>query len=302
MKAQPYFNQYTPPKSGLILLQCMILVLFCLFSLRFWFLQIHQGKFFAQRSRDNTLRYEHPYSIRGLIYDSNGRILADNHPSFAIALNRDKCNDLNATLAHISEWSGIDLNQITKKYQQDILRGTPFDKIILCSGLTFSQVAHISGQLIYWPEIEIIVRNQRCYPYKNAFAHILGYVAEANSRELKCNSELSLGDSIGKLGLEKTFEQNLRGKKGCVSLNINVLGQILDKNLITNPKNGENIHLTIDASLQQSIYNILGDKTGSVVVLNPHTGAIRAIVTTPAYDNNLFINGRCSVKISQRLH
>jgi len=291
MKIQLNLEDYQPPRGGLILLQCMLLALFCLFAFRFWFLQIHHGEEFTQRSIDNIQRYELSYATRGLIRDVNGNILADNRPTFALALNRDNCRDLSAALAQVSAWSGIPIAQLAQKYRQDSLRGKPFDTIILCPDLTFEQVAHIQGKLIHWPELDIITRSQRYYPYRGVFSHILGYVAEANERELQTDSALALGDAVGKLGLENVFEKRLRGEKGRSSLEVDVLGRVLAKRLLESPKGGESLRLTIDADLQQTIYSILGEQTGSVVVLNPHSGEVRALVTTPAYDNNPFVSG-----------
>ncbi|MBO4312310.1 MAG: penicillin-binding protein 2 [Desulfovibrionaceae bacterium] len=284
-------DDYHPPKNGLLLLLCMVFLLFFVFTLRFWYLQVHKGESYSRQSLDNTRRYERVYASRGLIKDCNGRILADNRPTFVLTLNRESCPDINSTLAQVSMWTGVPLAQLANKVKQDSVRGKAFESIVLLPEMTPEQISLIEPQLLHWPELDIVTRYKRYYPMKETFAHILGYVAEANEKELKSDSWLALGDNVGKQGLEKVLETTLRGQKGRNSLEVDALGRVFGKESLEAPQNGTNITLNIDAELQKNIFSILGSQTGSVVVLNPHTGAVRALVTTPAYDNNLFVSG-----------
>lgn len=282
---------YQPPKSGLILLQCLVGILFCVFVLRFWYLQIHLGEHFARLALDNRLREERVYASRGFICDAAGELLAENRPAFGLALVREDCRDIASTLAQVSQWMGVPLEQLKARYQQDIRKVKPFEPILLFPDMPFAQVARIEAQLLHWPGLEIITRSKRTYPQKNVFAHILGYVAEANEKELSEDPYLSLGDTVGKQGLEYILEKRLRGKKGQYDVEVDVLGRALGKTLVEEPQNGESVQLTLDAGLQKAVADILGDQTGSVVVMEPFTGRLRALVTTPAYDNNLFVGG-----------
>lgn len=283
---------YQPPRCGLMLLQGLVVFLFCVFALRFWYLQIHRGAEFAQKSQDNHLRQERLHAPRGVVRDVNGLLLADNRPAFGLTLVREDCKDIPATLAQVSQWMGIPLDQLTAKYQLDRRKKVkPFEAILLVADMSMEQVAKVESQLFRWPGLEIDIRSKRTYPYKNTFAHILGYVAEANEREMQADSYLSLGDTVGKQGLEFVLESSLRGQKGRLSVEVDVLGRALGKTLIEDTMSGENVRLNLDANLQQKIVDILGDQTGSVVVMEPFTGAVRALVTTPAYDNNLFVGG-----------
>lgn len=272
-------------------MQCLIVLLFCVFALRFWYLQIHMGADYTQKSLDNRMRQERLYASRGVIRDVNGLLLADNRPAFGLSLIREDCRDIPATLAQLSEWMNLPLDDITAKYRQDSRKVKPFEPILILSDLSFEQVARIESQVFRWPGLEIVTRSKRNYPYKDTFAHILGYVAEANERELVDDSYLSLGDIVGKQGLELVLEKSLRGKKGRFNVEVDVLGRALGKTLVEDTMNGENVRLSLDAKLQQRIVEILGDQTGSVVVMNPFTGKLKALVTTPAYDNNLFVGG-----------
>ena len=282
---------YQPPKSGLLLLQCLVGLLFFIFVIRFWYLQIHRGADFAQQAQANHLRQESVYASRGLIRDVNGVLLAENRPAFGLALIREDCKDINATLAQVSEWANIPLDQLTNRFQQDKRKVKPFEPILLLSDMTFDQVARIEAQLMHWPGLEIVTRSKRYYPEGKEFAHILGYVAEANEQELAADPYLALGDTVGKQGLEYVFEPRLRGHKGLYSVEVDVLGRSLGKTLVEEPQNGENLQLGLDTKLQKRLAELLGDQTGSIVVMEPHTGRLRALVTNPSYDNNLFVGG-----------
>ena len=282
---------YQPPKSGLLLLQCLVGVLFFTFVLRFWYLQIHRGEDFAQQAQANHLRQESVYASRGLIRDAKGALLAENRPAFGLALIREDCKDIAATLAQVSEWAGIPLEQLNTSFQQDRRKVKPFEPILLLNDMSFEQVARIEAQLLHWPGLEIVTRSKRYYPAGKEFAHILGYVAEANERELAADPYLALGDTVGKQGIEYVFEPRLRGHKGLFNVEVDVLGRSLGKTLVEEPQNGENIQLTLDVTLQKKLADLLGDQTGSIVVMEPHSGKLIALVTNPAYDNNLFVGG-----------
>lgn len=295
MKIQLDTEGYQPPRSGLVLLQCLVVVFFCIFVLRFWYLQIHRGDEFAQQAQDNRLRQESLYAGRGLIRDASGALLAENRTAFGLALIREDCRDIPATLAQVSSWTGIPQEQLRAKFLQDGRKARriakPFEPVLLIADMPFDMVARIEPQLLLWPGLEIVTRSKRTYPYKDVFAHILGYVAEANEKELESDKYLALGDNVGKQGLEYVLEERLRGRKGRYSVEVDVLGRSLGRTLDEEPQNGESVRLTLDAGLQQKIVDILGEQTGSAVVMEPRTGRIRALVTTPAYDTNLFVGG-----------
>lgn len=291
MKIQIDSEGYQPRKGGLLLLQCIVGLFFCIFVLRFWYLQVHKADEFSRQSRENRLRNELVYATRGVIRDANGELLAENRTAFGLTLTREDCRDVPATLAQVSAWTGVPLERMVIKFQQDSQKAKPFEPILLLSDLPFDKVVHIEARLLFWPGLQIVTHSKRAYPYADIFAHILGYVAEANTKELEADKSLSLRDTIGKQGIEYVLEQRLRGRKGRYSVEVDVLGRSLGRHLLESPQNGENVVLNIDARLQQSIVDILGEQTGSVVVMEPDTGRVLALVTTPAYDNNMFIGG-----------
>jgi penicillin-binding protein 2 len=282
---------FQPPRGGLILLQCIVAGLFFLFVVRFWYLQIHRGEEFARMARENRLRQERIYASRGLLRDREGRLLAENRPAFGLALVREDCRDIPSTLAQVSEWTGIPLDQLTAKFNQDRLRVKPFEHLLLISDMPFDLLARIENRVLQWPGLEIVTRSKRNYPQGELMAHILGYVAEANEKELEDDKDLNLGDFVGKQGLELVLERRLRGQKGLHQLEVDVLGRQLNKKLVQEPQSGENIDLSIDLGLQQVAWDALEDETGCVVAMDPDSGRLLALVTKPSFDNNAFAAG-----------
>jgi penicillin-binding protein 2 len=282
---------YQPSRSGLILLQCAIGFLFAVFCIRFWYLQIHRSEDFARRAQENRLRTERIFASRGEIYDRAGILLAENRTAFGLTLTREDCPDVPAALAQVSVWTGVPLERITSRYEQDGSKGRSFDPILLVTGMSLEQVAPIETELFRWPGLEVVTHSRRHYSHGAAFAHILGYVAEANEKELASDQALALGDTVGRQGLESVLEQRLRGRKGLYRLEVDAVGRALNRAMTETPQMGDNVVLALDANLQSAVMEAMGDYSGCVVVMNPDTGKLMALVTRPSYDNNIFIGG-----------
>ncbi len=291
---------YQPPKYGLLMLQVLVLLLFCLLVLRFWYLQILSGEQNAQRAHANRWREQLVYANRGLVLDDKGVILAENLPSYAVALVREDCPDIPSTLSKISQWTGEPLGKLQRLYQASIADRVPsFTPVILTHDVKFEQIARIESQLINWPGITVISQQRRFYTHGEMFAHVLGYVALASPDELKKNKALVRGDIIGRQGLEKVLEERLRGTKGKTSLEVDALGRPLVQINESDPKGGEDIHLSLDVDLQKAATAALGEHSGCIVVMEPDTGKLRALVTAPSYDSNIF--GRLKPEVWAKL-
>jgi len=285
------YEEQQAPKHGLILLQVLVLLLFCLFTVRFWYLQIHKGAQFAELARDNQMRQEPLYAPRGQLLDRSNELLAVNQPAYALALVREECADVEATLRRVGEWTGMDYEVLRKKYEIGRKRVKPFAPMILVSDISYDLLARIEANSVYWPGLEIIVRPRRFYAHGRALAHILGYVADANEEELEKDQGLALGDIVGKQGLEYILEKRLRGAKGEKMLEVDATGRALNNRILREPVAGEEIKLSIDLGLQEFAVKQLEGQSGGVVVLEPYSGQVLALVTQPSYDNNAFASG-----------
>ncbi len=279
---------YQAPRIGLFLLYACIAFLFLFFTLRFWYLQVLRGEDYARQAQENRLHPERIYSNRGLILDRQGRLLAENRPAYCIAITRDDCPDVPASLAQLSQWTGVPLETLTAKYMQDRNKVSSFEPQILLSDISFDALVQIEMKLPQWPGLSIVIRQRRHYPQGPLFSHILGYVAEAGEKELDADKELAPGDIVGKQGLELRLEKQLRGKKGLQEIEADAKGRQLARDVKEPPIGGENVLLSLDLDMQQAAADALGDEAGSIVVMEPSTGRLVALLTKPAFDNNAF--------------
>lgn len=290
------------PSNRIVLLQVAILVLFVAIFLRLWFFQVYKGDHFAQKAEANITRQFSIHAPRGLIRDRNGNILADNRPAYGLAIIRENCVNVDNTLKKVSEWTDVPRSTLEERFQQGRSKVQAFKPLLLVPNLSFAQLAYIEARIHNWPDLSIITRPLRTYPYGPPVSHVLGYVAQANEEELQANPRLALGDMIGKQGVEKAFEDLLHGQKGRKHLEVNAQGRTLRSHLIRPPEPGSNITLSLDLSLQKAIWKSLGKQAGAVVVMDPHSGQILALVSKPGYDNNLFVQGLSSQKWKSLLH
>lgn len=236
-------DSYQSPRSGVFLLYGLVIFLFLLFVLRFWYLQVLRGDYYSRVAHDTRTRTERLYATRGIIQDVHGRLLAENRPAYYLTLVREDCEDIPATLAQISQWTDIPLDQLQTKLQQGRKSGKIFEPVVLAVDVPFEQVLAIEQELFRWPGVAVETRQRRYYPQAELFAHIMGYVSEANDEEIKADEELRMGDIVGKQGLEFILEKRLRGTKGSNSLEVDALGRPLTKNQEVPPVPGENITL-----------------------------------------------------------
>ncbi len=294
LKIQVESEGYQPPRAGVLFLQALVGIFFFVFVLRFWYLQVHRGPDFTRQALENRLRQERIFAPRGRILDAKSAVLADNRTAYGLSLTREDCPDIPATLAQISAWANIDLARIQEKYEQDRLKIKPFETLLMITDMDFELVARIQAELYAWPGLDVVVRTKRNYPENELFAHVLGYVAQADEQEMARDQALSLGDLVGKQGLELRLEQSLRGSKGLYDVEVDAHARTLGKTLRQEPRQGQEMRLSLNRDLQRAAWKALAGEAGCVVVMEPDTGKLRALVTSPAYDNNLFAGGGIS--------
>lgn len=287
---------FDPPRrpaffSGPSLLLGLVVVLFCIFGIRLWYLQIYKNDFYRNRAQDNRTRHSTLYSPRGVIRDRDGILLAENIPAYALALIREDCPDIPKTLNQISAWSGISLEELQENFDAGRKRVKHFEEQILVPNIPFELVAVVEAHLQEWPGLTIVVRPRRSYIYGETFAHIIGYVARANEEELNNDPSLQLGDDVGKQGVEYVLERRLRGQKGLEEYEVDASGRVLSTKTVSPSVMGEDITLSISLSLQQAAIKAMDGKVGAVVVMDADTGQILAQVSQPSFDPNAFVMG-----------
>ncbi len=276
---------------GNTLLLGAIFLLFCVIGLRLWYFQIFKGTELAEKAKSNRLRLQTVYAPRGLIFDRRGALLASNEPSYSLALIREDCQDIDATLKQVCLWTGVPAKDLKKKYLEDKKKVRPFQEQILVSNITPKTLARIEAELIYWPGVKIVVSPYRRYTHGHLLPHVIGYVALANEEELQKDPNLGMGDNIGRQGIELTYDKHLRGKKGLEEQEVDVSGRVLSRRILSVPQAGKNLTLSIDLALQQTAVKAIGSKTGAIVVMEAATGQLLALVSSPGYNSNDFACG-----------
>ncbi|WP_319582417.1 penicillin-binding protein 2 [uncultured Pseudodesulfovibrio sp.] len=287
-------SEQQAPRSGLILLQALILGLFCLFAVRLWYLQIHRSEAYQAQALENQLRQESIPSPRGLIRDRNGDLLAVNEPAYALGIIREDCPDVDRLVHQIAVWTGKDYFELKTLYNKNRKRVKPFEPLIVVPDLTFAQLALVETNKLRWPGLEIQFRPRRLYRYGNLLAHVLGYVAEADEEDMSKRPELALGDYVGKQGIELMLEDRMRGNKGLTQYQVDVNGRRLKERILKHPQAGHEISLSIDLELQKLCMDWLSEEAGGVAVMDADTGQLWALATAPSYDSNDFSSGLSS--------
>ncbi|HEY7885482.1 MAG TPA: penicillin-binding protein 2, partial [Cellvibrionaceae bacterium] len=274
----------------------VILLLLLILVYRFYTLQVVQYEDYATRSDRNRVHVLPIPPTRGLIYDRNGELLAENRPSFTLSVVNERVDDLAQTLALLSELVAITSADIEKFYDQLRQRRRPFDAVPLRYGLTEEEIARLAVNEYRLDGVEVEAQLVRFYPYGELYAHSIGYVGRINERELSAFSPVehqrySGTHSIGKIGLERSYEQELLGEVGFQNVETNARGRVLRVLERGDPKPGNDLVLHIDTGLQQQVVEALDGRRGAVVAIDINTGGVLAAVSAPSFDANLFVTG-----------
>jgi penicillin-binding protein 2 len=287
-------------KTGLAAIWYLIIFLILMLSARVFYLDFFQGAYYEEISKGNRIRSIVIKAPRGTIYDKFGKILARNIPSLdAIIIPTDLPRDgaqrkeIASELSQILEMNEANVSIILEK--QDLKSINP---ILLKENITQDQALIIAEKIEQFPGIAIEKTAIRFYENGMIFAPILGYDGKITQDELSKNPGYFMTDYIGKSGLEKSYEKELRGQYGKNQVEVDSLGS-MKKNLgVINPKAGNDLVLHIDEDLQKKIYDSLagildktGTKTAAAVAIDPRNGGVLAMVSLPSYDNNMFARG-----------
>ncbi|MCC4288280.1 penicillin-binding protein 2 [Vreelandella aquamarina] len=271
----------------------VVIVLTSLLVGRLGYLQIVQHDLYSTRSEKNRVRVEPLPPNRGLIYDRNGTLLAENRPTYNLTLVRERVDDLDDTLALIVDLLELPEEEIEAFQVRSRQRQRPFQPALLMSDLSEEQIARLAVNRHLLPGVEVEAQLLRYYPDAEVMAHALGYVGRINAEELQ---DLDPGryagtHFIGKTGVERFYETELHGEAGLRKVETNARGRVLRELGRTDPVPGANLTLTLDRSLQMLAYELLDGRRGSIVAIVPNTGEILAMVSTPGFDSNQFVTG-----------
>jgi len=251
---------------------------------------------YQTRANGNRIKIIPIAPNRGLIFDRNGVILAENKAVYSLELVAEKIKDIELTVASIAALIEVSEDE-QSRFLKRVKAQRRFKKIALKTRLTPTQVAKISVNLHKLPGVTIEAGLKRYYPFNEALTHVLGYVGRITKKELRTiianDGEASYAATrdIGKRGIEKYYERMLLGTPGHQEVEVNHRGKVIRVLSRVLPQHGQDLYLNIDVRIQQQAYSALGGRRGSVVAINPKNGAVLAMVSSPSYDPNLFVHG-----------
>ncbi len=261
--------------------------------IRLWDLQIMRGPEMRQLSEQNRIRVKKVVAPRGIIYDKNGKVIADTRPSFNVYITPEDIKDFSQTIDGLAARIGSNREEIVEKLKAASNMPASFP-VKIKSDIPMDEVARIEAHRVYMPGVNIQIEPKRNYIYGASFAHVIGYVSEISEGELKDKKKFkdySPGDYIGKYGLEKTYEEYLRGIDGEKRVEVDAMGREVRTLDVIDPIPGHNLHLNIDLELQLVADKALENKRGGAVALDPKTGGVIVLASRPGFDPNRFTSG-----------
>ena len=264
-------------------------------------LQVVEYEHFAERSQGNRIRIEAVPPIRGLVFDRQGRILAENLPAYQLELIPEQVEDLDDTLNRLARMNLIEAADIPR-FRELSRIGPRFKPVTLNLRLDDEQIAHFAIQRPRFPGVDFRPRLVRHYPDGEAIAHVVGYVAAMSTRDLeKVDVSRYAGTTqAGKTGVESSYESRLHGDSGFRHIVTNARGRHvpaesrdLQETLPADahPTPGANLYLSIDLELQKLATELLAGRRGAVVAMDPSSGEVLTLVSAPSFDPNLFAVG-----------
>lgn len=262
---------------------------------------------YQTRSNENRIRLLPVAPNRGLIYDRNGILIADNQPVFSLEVIPEKVRDMTAQLEDIQTVLPIEPEMI-ERFKERLKGHRAFKPISLVSQLSDEEVAIFSVNSHRFPGFSVEAGLKRRYPQSASLTHLLGYVARINSRDQQRIDEqgntarYAASRNIGKQGIERYYEGSLHGEPGMREVEVNNRGRIVRTINATAPKSGLDLYLTVDLPLQLKAEELLAGRRGAVVAIDANDGGILAMVSSPSYDPNLFVSGISSKQYSELLN
>ena len=270
-----------------------VVLLVCVLIARLYYLQIIQYDYHSTLSENNRVHVQPIPPTRGLIFDRNGVIVADNRPSFSLSMTRERAGNWQEvldTIVEVLELTEDDRALFEKRMRQG---RRPFEPVPILFELNEEQIARVAVNQFRLPGVEVVAQLVRHYPQGAHFAHSVGYVGRINEKELKTLDPVNYSGThhIGKTGIERFYEDALHGQVGYEEVETNARGRVLRVLKRTDPKPGKDIVLSLDIKLQEAAEAALGGRRGAVVALDPRTGEVLAMVSQPSFDPNLFVTG-----------
>ena len=290
LKDRSYEQQYT---ARVVVMFLLAVVGVMILLGRLVQLQVIDHEAYSVKSDQNRIQLQPIAPLRGLIFDRNGVLLADNRPVFALNLVTETIDDLDAMIAVLSDLVEITDDDLQAFEKRRARKQRPYAPVTLAFNLSEDEVARISVNHHRLPGVEIGTQMVRHYPFGELFAHAVGSVRRINEKDLeKLDPVIYSGTQfVGKRGVEQFYERSLHGEVGRQLVETDARGRIRQVLETHPPKQGRNVTLQLDSRLQIAAHAALGDRRGAIVAIDPRSGGVLALVSNPAYNPNLFVTG-----------
>ncbi|MCU0603970.1 MAG: penicillin-binding protein 2 [Desulfobacterales bacterium] len=279
-------------KQRIVGMMLGVLAVFVVLLMRLMYLQVVAGDDYYRLSMNNSIRLQTVDPPRGLVLDRHGTKLAENRPSFDVSFTPKDAGDVGRVLSELAAYLNVPVDELQGKVKHS--RGlAAFRPVVLKQDIGRDVLAAVEAHKVDMPGVSIQVRLRRNYLYELNASHLIGYLGEINLDELKSGDYPNLrgGDYIGKFGVERTQESVLRGEPGGRQVEVNANGQIMRVLQTVSPKPGRNVHLTLDRELQQRAEELLEGVAGAAVAVEPASGEILAMASSPSFNQNAFVSG-----------
>ena len=276
-------------QARLAILQAMVVVLVALLVVQFWSLQVLRARHFRDLAENNRSRLVTLAAPRGTLLDREGQVLVGNRPSFNVLLTPEHAPDIDRVVARLAAALGTGEATIRER----LARRQPYRPVIVKSDAPLEDVAALAARRRELPEVTVEVVPLRSYPLASAAAHALGRVGEITERQLLLPEfrGVAQGSLVGQAGIESRYNRQLMGRDGFRRVIVNSRGLEVTEAERQAPEDGPSLSLSIDAGLQSAMEKAFEGRAGSAVALDPGTGEILAMASTPAYDPNEFTTG-----------
>ncbi len=291
-----YQNEQHNFKLRLAVLGLSVLIAFCILAARFYFLQIKRYDYYQTLAENNRISVVPITPNRGLISDRNGVVLAHNFFVYTLEVTPSKLDDLDTTISEIAKLIEVSPTDL-KRFNKQMGESHDFESIPLRTHLNEVEAAKFAVNRYRFPGVELKSRLFRHYPFGKMGAHMVGYIARINDKDIQNLDDADLlsnykgSDHIGKSGIEQSYETALHGKTGFQQVEIDADGRAVRVLSSQAPTSGNNIILSVDSKLQEIAETAFGDRRGALVAIKPSTGEVLAFVSMPTYDPNLFVDG-----------
>jgi penicillin-binding protein 2 len=270
----------------------LAMAVFVLLGVRLLYLQVIEGDTFRRLSETNSIRIQKINPTRGSIYDRDGNLLVDNRPAFELSIILKDAKPVEKTVAYLAKCIGVPVQNLMETIERQ--KGQPsYKPILLLNDMSRDMLAVVEAHLYELPGVVVSVNPIRHYIEGARASHLIGYLSEINSTELNSGKYdgYDQGDYIGKYGAEKTMESKLRGERGGRQVEVNARGQVVRVLKTVTGRAGHNVFLTIPYGLQAKAEALLGNAAGAIVAMDPGNGELLALVSSPAFDPNVFVQG-----------